>query len=70
MAPPIEPVAEGVVELSEEKLEAIVNKVVGDVVERVARETMTDVAERVARETMTDVAERVRMWRKGWPERP
>jgi hypothetical protein len=59
MAAPIEPVAEGVVGLSEEKLEAIVTKVVEDVVERVARETMTDVAEGVTRETMTDVAERV-----------
>jgi carbon monoxide dehydrogenase subunit G len=56
---PIEQAGEGVVGISEEKLEAVVTKVVEDVVERVARETMTDVAERVARETMTDVAERV-----------
>ena len=59
IAAPIETADEGVVGISEEKLEAIVTKVVEDVVERVARETMGSVAERVARETMGSVAERV-----------
>jgi hypothetical protein len=38
--------------ISEEKIEAIVKKVVEDVVERVARETIANVAERVIRETI------------------
>jgi hypothetical protein len=38
--------------ISEEKIEAIVKKVVEDVVERVARETMANVAERVIREAI------------------
>jgi len=38
--------------ISEEKIEAIVKKVVEDVVEKVARETMTSVAERVIREAI------------------
>jgi hypothetical protein len=38
--------------ISEEKLEAVVKKVVEDVVERVARETMSNVAERVIREAI------------------
>ena len=44
-----EPVAIGI---SEEKLEAIVTRVVQDVVERVARETMTSVAEKVIGEAI------------------
>lgn len=47
------------VEISEEKLETMITRVVEEVVERVARETMTAVAERVARETVSAVAERV-----------
>lgn len=38
--------------ISEEKLEAIVTKVVQDVVERVARETMASVADRVISEAI------------------
>lgn len=45
--------------LSEEKIEEILTRVVGDVVERVTRETVASVAERVTRETVTTVAERV-----------
>ena len=59
VAAPIETADEGVVGISEEKLEAIVTTVVENTVERVAAETMGSVAERVARETMESVAERV-----------
>ena len=38
--------------ISEEKIEEIVTRVVGDVVERVVRETMADVAEKVIREAI------------------
>ncbi|MEE9420525.1 MAG: hypothetical protein V3W43_13665 [Desulfatiglandaceae bacterium] len=41
--------------ISEERIEAIISKVVGDVVERVARETMTRVAEKVIREAIDDL---------------
>lgn len=45
-------VDEAMVGISEEKIEAIVTRVVGDVVERVARETMADVAEKLIREAI------------------
>ncbi len=41
--------------ISEEKVEAIITKVVGDVVERVARETMAQVAENVINEAIEDL---------------
>ncbi|MFC1867722.1 hypothetical protein ACFL0H_06270 [Thermodesulfobacteriota bacterium] len=43
---------EEMIGISEERIEAIVTRVVGDVVERVARETMTNVAEKVIREAI------------------
>ena len=43
---------EGEIGISEEKIEEIVTRVVGDVVERVVRETMADVAEKVIREAI------------------
>ena len=43
---------EGIIGLSEEKIEAIVSRVVEEVVERVARETMASVAERVITEAI------------------
>jgi carbon monoxide dehydrogenase subunit G len=55
----LEPAGGEVVGISEEKLEALVTKVVEDVVQSVARETMGSVAEKVARETMANVAESV-----------
>lgn len=56
-AAPIEPAGEGVVGISEERLEAIVTKVMEDVVERVARETMGSVAERVITEAIDALKE-------------
>ncbi len=41
--------------ISEERIEAIITKVVGDVVERVARETMAKVAEKVISEAIEDL---------------
>jgi len=41
--------------ISEERIEAIITKVVSDVVERVARETMTNVAEKVIREAIDNL---------------
>jgi len=41
--------------ISEERIEAIITKVVSDVVERVTRETMTSVAEKVIREAIDDL---------------
>ncbi len=41
--------------ISEERIEAIITKVVGDVVERVARETMAKVAEKVINEAIEDL---------------
>jgi len=41
--------------ISEEKVEAIITKVVGDVVERVTRETMTKVAEKVISKAIEDL---------------
>jgi hypothetical protein len=46
------PAAEGLIGLSEEKIEAIVTSVIQDVVERVTRETMASVAEKVIREAI------------------
>jgi hypothetical protein len=54
-----EPLIRPAVEISEEKLEVVVTRVVQDVLERVVRETLETVAERVARETMETVVERV-----------
>jgi hypothetical protein len=47
-----QPLIEEMAAISEEKIEAIVKRVVEDVVERVARETMAEVAERVIREAI------------------
>jgi hypothetical protein len=58
-AAPIEQAGEGMVGISEEQLEAVVTKVVENVVERVTRDTMTEVVERVTRDTIMEVAERV-----------
>jgi len=44
--------------ISEEKLEAVIRKVVEEVVERVARETMANAVERIARET-NEMVERI-----------
>ncbi len=41
--------------ISEERIEAIVTRVVGDVVERVTRETMTKVADKVIREAIDNL---------------
>ena len=49
---PARPPVKEIPAISEEKIEAIVKKVVEEVVERVARETMANVAERVIRETI------------------
>jgi len=49
---PAESVGEELVGISEEKMEAIVTRVVQDVVERVARETMANVAEKVITEAI------------------
>ena len=46
------PADEGLIGISEEKIEAIVTNVVQDVVERVTRETMASVAEKVIREAI------------------
>jgi len=46
------PAVEGLIGISEEKVEAIVTNVVQDVVERVTRETMASVAEKVIREAI------------------
>jgi hypothetical protein len=46
------PAFEGLVGISEEKVEAIVTNVIRDVVERVTRETMAGVAEKVIREAI------------------
>ena len=48
----VEPGAEVLVGISEEKIEAILTRVVQDVVERVIRETMTEVAEKVITEAI------------------
>jgi hypothetical protein len=47
-----QPLIEEMAAISEEKIEAIVKRVVEDVVEKVARETMAEVAERVIREAI------------------
>jgi len=44
---------EKIIGISEEKIEAIVREVVGDVVERVARETMANVAEKLITEAIS-----------------
>jgi hypothetical protein len=44
---PTEPTQQELIGISEEKLEAIVTRVVQDVVERVVRETISSVAEKV-----------------------
>ena len=49
---PVKLSPEGTIGISEEKIEAIVARVVEDVVERVARETMASVAERVITEAI------------------
>jgi hypothetical protein len=49
---PTRPPVKEIHAISDEKLEAIVKKVVEDVVERVARETMSNVAERVIKEAI------------------
>ncbi len=46
------PAVEGLIGISEEKVESIVTNVMQDVVERVARETMASVAEKVIREAI------------------
>lgn len=46
---------EGTISISEERVEAIITRVVGDVVERVARETMARVAEKVIKEAIDDL---------------
>ena len=56
---PTKPTPAELTGLTEEKVEEILARVVGDVVERVTRETVADVAERVTRETVTMVAVRV-----------
>ncbi|MFC1820365.1 hypothetical protein ACFLZG_04690 [Thermodesulfobacteriota bacterium] len=55
-APAQRPVEE-MIGISEEKIEAIVTRVVGDVVERVTRETMTSVAEKVISEAIDALRE-------------
>jgi Glu-tRNA(Gln) amidotransferase subunit E-like FAD-binding protein len=47
--------------ISEEKIEAIITKVVGDVVERVTRETMTKVAEKVINEAIEDLKQNLEL---------
>ncbi|MDB9823128.1 hypothetical protein OAC89_05445, partial [Deltaproteobacteria bacterium] len=47
-----QPPVEEMTAISEEKIEAIVARVVGDVVEKVARETMAEVAEKVINEAI------------------
>ncbi len=53
--PSVKKEAEEPLGISEEKIEAIITKVVGEVVERVARETMTKVAEKVINEAIEDL---------------
>jgi len=48
---------EGRVEISEEKIEAIITSVVQDVVEKVARETFTTVAEKLIAEAIETLKE-------------
>jgi len=52
-----EAAGEAAIGISEEKIEAIVRKVVEDVVERVARETMANVAEKVIKEAIEALKE-------------
>ena len=54
---PKAPAAEEGIGISEERLEAVVSRVVQDVVERVARETMADVAEKVITEAIEALKE-------------
>jgi hypothetical protein len=48
----LSPTTEELISISEERIEAIITRVVQDVVERVARETMTTVAERMITEAI------------------
>jgi hypothetical protein len=48
----LSPTTEELIPISEERIEAIITRVVEDVVERVARETMTNVAERMITEAI------------------
>jgi hypothetical protein len=48
---------EGPVEISEEKIETIITRVVQDVVEKVARETFTTVAEKLIAEAIETLKE-------------
>ena len=50
---------EELMNILEERVEAVVTSVVHEVLEKVAREAITEVVERVTRETMTEVAEKV-----------
>jgi hypothetical protein len=54
-----EPGLEAAATISEEKMEAIIGRVVGEAVRESVRESVEAVLERVARETMTAVAERL-----------
>lgn len=51
------PPREGTIEISEEKIEAIITRVVQNVVEKVARETMTTVAEKLITEAIDTLKE-------------
>lgn len=51
------PSGEGTIEISEEKIEAIITRVVQNVVEKVARETMTTVAEKLITEAIDTLKE-------------
>ena len=54
---PIIPVAEEPIGISEEKIEAIITRIVQDVVEKAARETMTTVAEKLITEAIEALRE-------------
>ena len=56
---PSPPPAGEPVQISEEKLEAVVTRVVENVVERVAKDTMTSVADKVIRETIEMLKESI-----------
>jgi hypothetical protein len=53
----VSPPGEGVIDISEERIEAIITRVVQDVVEKVARETMTTVAEKLITEAIDTLKE-------------
>ncbi len=59
--PSVKKEAEEPLGISEEKIEAIITKVVGEVVERVARETMTKVAEKVINEAIEDLKQNLEL---------